>query len=236
MPQAADQSYTALLSALNHGEYPPTSKLPGERELAIRLGVSRVTLRSALCRLEDEGRLKRSPQRGWFVTGKVVGEPPSTLESFSEMALSRGLMPTTHVLEQHVRQATFDEAEQLAIAPAAPVIELRRLRGVDNQLICVDHTVLRFDRAAAMADADLENQSLYKCMEQLCGIHVRRSVYTVYAEAATPTVASLLGVSTGSPILVGSEVTQTTDGKPLLIGVNRYRGDAYRFRAELYRT
>src|SRR5581483_158704 len=48
---AADRLRTAIL----RGEFPAGRDLPGERELALRLGVSRLTLRAALARLEGEG-------------------------------------------------------------------------------------------------------------------------------------------------------------------------------------
>lgn len=45
----------ALVTAILDGTYPPGSTLPGERELARLLGVTRPTLREALQRLERDG-------------------------------------------------------------------------------------------------------------------------------------------------------------------------------------
>jgi len=47
----------ALVSAILKGTYPPGSTLPGERDLATQLGVTRPTLREALQRLERDGWL-----------------------------------------------------------------------------------------------------------------------------------------------------------------------------------
>lgn len=47
----------ALLSAILDGDLPPGSNLPGERELAARLGVTRPTLREVLARLGRDGWL-----------------------------------------------------------------------------------------------------------------------------------------------------------------------------------
>lgn len=235
MAQVVEDSYNQLLQAMNRGEYPPASRLPGERDLAVRLGVSRVTLRHALARLETEGKVERSAQRGWFVTGQVVSEPPSVLVSFTDMARARGLAPSAQILEQKTRPATFDEADQLRIPPGAEVVELRRLRSMDGQVICVDNTVLPMDRAGEIATTDMIDKSLYERLETLCGVRIHRSAYTVHAEAAGPETAALLRVPAGYPVLVGSEIAYTAEGKPVLVGVNRYRGDAYRFRADLYR-
>lgn len=235
LPAAVSQAHTALSQDLDAGIYAPGAKLPGERELSARVGVSRATLRAALGALEEEGRLQRSAQRGWFVPSKVVGEPPSTLQSFTEMARARGLRPTARVMRQQVRPATLEEAEKLRIAPTSPVIQIDRLRGMDGTPVCFDVVILPESRASALSAADLTDASLYEKLREVCGISIHRSAYSVMAATADPALARLLGTSVGAPVLVGTEVAYTTDGTPVLLGVNKYRGDAYRFEADLFR-
>jgi GntR family transcriptional regulator len=232
---ASTQAYEQLSRDLTVGRYAPGSRLPGERDLAGQLGVSRATLRLALSRLESEGTLQRSAQRGWFVPTQVLGEPPSTLQSFTEMARARGLRPTARVIRQEVRPATIEEAEKLRIAPAAPVIEVDRLRGMDGTPVCFDVVVLPEAKAAALLTADLTDVSLYDELRRHCDIEVHRSAYTLMASSADGELARLLGITAGAPVLVGDEVAYTQDGTPVLIGHNKYRGDAYRFEADLYR-
>jgi GntR family transcriptional regulator len=232
---AADVAYQQLADVLRRGVYPPGSRLPGERDLSTQLGVSRTTLRQALGRLAGQGQLQRSSQRGWFVPRRVVGEPPSVLQSFSEMARARGLRPSSHILAQSVRLASFDEAERLGIAPSSRVLEVRRLRGMDDVPVCLDTTVMVAARVEALLGADLEDQSLYDILSSRCGVVVARSSYAVQAEAATREAARVLDVEVGSPVLVGDEVTYDTAEVPVLTSHTVYRADAYRFQADLYR-
>ncbi|MFE2749347.1 GntR family transcriptional regulator [Streptomyces scopuliridis] len=230
-----EQTYRRLSDALRRGVYPVGGRLPGERDLAMTLGVSRSTLRLALGRLAEENRLERSSQRGWFVRRNVVGEPPSTLQSFSEMARSRGLRPQSTVLHCRARPAAFEEARQLAIAPASRVLELRRLRSLDGVPVCVDSSVVVLALAPGLAEVDLTDRSLYETLEQDYGLRIAHSSYTVHAAAADEATAELLDIEPGDPVLIGEELTYSDDGSPVLTGRMVYRSDAYRFQADLFR-
>jgi GntR family transcriptional regulator len=192
-------------------------------------------LRKALDLLAGEGLLDRSPQRGWFVPPQIVGEPPSTLQSFSEMARSRGLTPGAKVLGQVVRPATFEEASRLKIAPVAPVLELTRLRTLDALPICVDVSIVVLAKVPSLAGAEMTDRSLYEAIEELSDVRITRSSYTVRADASNAQLADLLAIPQGSPVLVGEELTYDTDGTPVLAGIMSYRADAYRFEADLFR-
>jgi GntR family transcriptional regulator len=228
-------AYRELSDLLRRRSFQPGSRLPGERELAARIGVSRSTLRKALDMLEDKGLLDRSPKRGWFVPPHVVGEPPNTLQSFSEMARARGLTPGAKVLGQRERPATFEEASRLRIAPAASVLELTRLRTLDGVPICVDVSTVVLARVPLLATTDMTDRSLYETIEELSEVRIERSSYTLRADACGPLLADLLQIPAGSPILVGEELTYLTDGAPILAGTMSYRADAYRFEADLFR-
>lgn len=232
---AASQAYEQLTQELDVGLFGAGTRLPGERELAERIGVSRVTLRSALTALEGEGRLIRSAQRGWFVPATVLGEPPSTLQSFTEMARARGLHPTARVLRQELRTATLDEAERLRVAPASSVLQIDRLRAMDGTPVCFDVVVVPEQRAPDLVGAALENASLYETLRELCGVTIYRSAYSVAASTADATLAKMLNTTIGAAILVGEETAYTAEGVPVLLGLNKYRGDAYRFQADLFR-
>lgn len=58
VPRTVDAVVTHLRTALVDGHFPPGEHLPPERQLAASLGVSRLTLRAALARLEAEGLVR----------------------------------------------------------------------------------------------------------------------------------------------------------------------------------
>jgi GntR family transcriptional regulator len=233
---AAEVAYTRLAEELRVGVHPPGSRLPGERRLSRSLGVSRVTLRKALSRLAEEGRLERSAQRGWFVPSRVVGEPPGVLLSFTELAHARGLRARGRVLEHTLRSATLDEAERLRVAPAAQVLHLIRLRLLDDVPICVDRSVVAPPASLVLAELDLNDRSLFEVLESMCGIRVVRSSYSIQARPADSSVAALLRIPPNTAVLHGVAVQYDRDDSPVSLGAATYRGDAYRFEADLFRS
>jgi DNA-binding GntR family transcriptional regulator len=61
-----DEAAERLRSAIRNGALPPGTRLV-ERELAERLGVSRIPVREAIQQLVEEGLVKKIPHRGTFV-------------------------------------------------------------------------------------------------------------------------------------------------------------------------
>ncbi len=57
-PRPAEYAERTLVTAFLDGTYPAGAPLPGERELAAQLGITRPTLREALQRLERDGWLR----------------------------------------------------------------------------------------------------------------------------------------------------------------------------------
>lgn len=116
---APERALTALRRMIDAGRLPRGSRLPAERELAIRLGVGRSTLRKALAVLEAEGLLWRHVGRGTFVGGPPVpaGDRfPATLPAASP----RDVMEARLMFEPAIAAAAARSAT------AADIAELRR--------------------------------------------------------------------------------------------------------------
>jgi GntR family transcriptional regulator len=210
------------------------SRLPSERELCGRLGVSRVTLRRALTHLVEEGVLESSHGRGWYVTTGVLGEPPNVLRSFTQTAAARGLEASARVLEATLVPATLDEAEELGIAPGAEIFSLRRVRLLGGAPISFDHARISHELAPGLAELDYATTSLYETLEER-GVAPVRADFSVEAVPAGAEAAGLLDIEPGSPLLVTSQITFDQLDRPIELATMAYRGDRYRFRAALRR-
>lgn len=230
------RAYRLLDDALRQGRYLPGERLPPERDLARGLGISRTSLRQALTALAENGRVRAAANRGWYVLGAPISEGPNGFVSFSAQGRSRGLRASARILVQRVRPATLEEADVLGLAPTAPILELERLRRLDGVPICVSLDRMPVVRVAPLVELDLTDRSLTAELEQRCGLVATRCSYEVEALPADERRAAHLEVTPGTPLLTTHEVLFDQRDQPISLGLTAYRGDAFRFRATLFRS
>ena len=216
-----------------------TDRLPTERSLCERFSVSRVTLRRALSTLAESHLVASSWGRGWYVIREPLSEPPNALLSFTELAERRGLTPSARVLGVERRPATLDEADVLRIAPGSPLLVLDRLRLMDAVPTVLQRSAFSLIRLIGLPsdlnELDLGRSSIYRLLEERCGVIATRADYVVEARPADPQEAELLGVPVGSALLRTAQVTFDQHGQPFEQHWSIYPHDRYRFQATLVR-
>lgn len=84
---------SVLRRAILRGELGPGERLPPERELAVQLGVSRLTLRVALATLDAAGLISVRHGSGYLVRDFVRDGGPDLLAGLTELAGERGDLP-----------------------------------------------------------------------------------------------------------------------------------------------
>lgn len=230
------QTMRLIEDQVRSGELPAGSRLPAERDLCLRLGISRVTLRKALSGLVEQGTLRSSHGRGWFVAdASARSEWPNTLESFTETARRIGLPATSTVLTAATTLASLDEAETLHVAPGTPLFVLERVRLLGGVPTAHDRTTFPLALAPTAADTDFATASLYAFLEAN-DVEPAHAESTIEARVAEPWLAEQLGLAPGAPVLVLDQVAVDADGRPLLTSVVRYSGERYRLRTVFSRA
>lgn len=150
----------------------PGERLPSERELAERLGVSRPSLREALAELQDSGLLTSRAGSGVFV-GDVLGS------AFSDTLV--------RLFSNH-DEAVFDyiafrrDMEGLAAERAA-------IRGTDTDLKVIDTIFKKMEAAHTKRDSTEEagldadfHLSIIEASHNIIMLHMMRSMYQLLRE------------------------------------------------------
>jgi GntR family transcriptional regulator len=222
-----------ILRRIAEHELPPGSPIPSERDLAEQYRVSRITVRSAVGQLVAEGLLTRAKGRGTFTARRRL-DVQLYLESFTEDMRRRGLTPATEVLACAEEVPPAEAATALDLMPNEPACRLVRLRRADGVPLAVERGWYS-PRVVPDLDRHDLTTSLYTLIADHYGVQLDHAAQTVWAEGADPETAKLLGVRTGSPLLVFHRVAGSQD-RPVEAMTSWYRGDLYQVTMQLDRT
>ena len=202
--------------------------LPGERDLAEAIKVSRTSVRKAIDALVGDGVLIRRHGARTAVAERLE-KPLSALTSFSEDMRSRGVKPGTIWIGREVAPASPTEIMALSLSVGARVCRLKRLRTGDGKPMAVEHAVVP---AEVLDDPQLVVDSLYDLLAER-GRRPVRGLQRVRAALASPDDSRLLHIEVGAPLLVAERRCFLRDGTPVEFTRSRYCGERYDFLVEL---
>jgi GntR family transcriptional regulator len=219
----------SLRNLIERGGLAPGQALPGERELARGLALSRVTVRKALAGLAADGLVTQRHGAGTFVAERIV-KSFSRLTGFTDDLRARGLKPRVRFLARELGEVSPEEALALHLSPGARVVRLRRLRFAGSKPLALEDTAVP---QAILADPHAVKLSLYDALERL-GCRPARALQRLRAVALDAEAARLLALPPGSPALAIERRAFLDDGRVVEFTRSLYRGDAYDFVAELH--
>ena len=114
---------------------PAETQLPSEPALALKMGVSRATLREAMRSFETQGKIRRKQGVGTFVIGKVpvIESGLEKLESIETLAGRIGLSVSTHSLKVEQLTSDMESAQVLDIPIGSRLTRISRLIMTDSR-------------------------------------------------------------------------------------------------------
>ena len=186
-------------------------RLPGENQMADAFGVTRVTMRRALTRLQQEGLLQARKGVGIFVRPFPLTYRVDHGKRFVD-GLVPGAKVSTLTLSVSRQIADAEEVHALGLAPNAPVIRLSRVRMVDDAPVYYSDKTFPeaifpdFD-AAYVAGQSVRDAYVFHGIEDYRRVETR-----VSGGFANPAEAQALRLTPHTPVLRSVAINAAPNG------------------------
>lgn len=227
--------YQALSSALQEGRIAPGESLPSEPELASSYGVSRTTVRQALARLEQEGRILRRRGSGTYARETRM---PTTVS-----------VDASRIYDEFPRRSTNVAIRVVMFAPSTPPESLRDLHSELNenmylvQRVCfykstpcqLSSTYLPETVARGIRKRSLSRLSLLAILDE-SGMPATVTVQATTAVAADAFAARQLHTALGAPLLRVRALLQTANRELCAVDETLLRPDRLHLCAYIEKT
>ncbi len=196
-----------------HDVYKVGDKLPTNIQLCDIYDVSRITINRALSDLESEGYIQRFQGKGCFVRLKEINQSISHFYSFTEELKKMGYVPNAKIISYSLIPADEEQARQLDIAAGEELVYIKRLRYADDVAVALDRSYLPLKYIPNFDISILTGISLYDVIEKHYGFRPNHSEETIEAINISEDDAKLMGIKTGTPVLLVKRVSFYNDKK-----------------------
>ena len=220
-----EQITKRILDEIKNGIYKQSQRLPPEKEIALRIGVSRTVVREALGVLEREGFINRKHGIGSIINHHVlqIQNRMDLEQEFCEEVESCGYIATRKLLNVEEIPADDTIASRLQIDLHTPVHAVSCLIYADNRptIYSIDYfassIILRAPYRSGIFD-----KPIFDFLTEYCDIDIHMDVTQVRAIAANIEVAKHLDLPYATPVLYMAELGYTFFGKPILFSHEYY--------------
>lgn len=208
----------ALRADIRAGHYGPGDRLPSERELVERFGVSAGSVRAALVQLRTEGLIVSYQGRGVFVTEQTglrrLSTDITTGVGFYSMTARTGEQPTT-VTTVRREPASEEVAQGLGVDPGTQVVVRHRVMGTEaHPLVSLATSYFPewvVDQAPNLADPNVSG--LPKWLREAFGDTYSDDV--IDARMPTAEESAQLSIPEGTPVIILQGTTRDSQHRVL---------------------
>lgn len=207
--------HTTLLGEITAGRYHTGDKLPTEKELSLRFGVNRHTVRRALAELTAEGVVYVRRGSGAYVAQGMVDYKLGARVKFSQNITELGRTPH-HVLVAAVTVAADEvAARHLAVKTGAPLTVLETLNQVDDLPLVVSRSLFPSARFPDLVEQFQECGSISAALRRYGVTDYRRAWTRITARAPSRALAMQLRQIETQPVLHVECLNLDMSGQPI---------------------
>ena len=213
----------------------PNAKLPSERQLLVKYGVSRNTVRLALLDLEERGLIYRLHGKGTFVSSTFLNQPNiGGMYSFSEELKRTGQKASTKNQSLDLIIPDKNIAAQLNLKPTEKAYKLVRLRLANNEPRIFSTSYLPEKIFPELVIDDLKSKPLYTVMKEKYNQISVMAFEDVEAVCLNSEESKNLAEKVGAPSLKIFRKTINDKNVPVEFTISLARGDKFVYRSRQY--
>lgn len=232
------QIFLQLRGEIDSGQRAFGSRLPTEQELSESFGVSRITARRALDELAQAGLVARKQRVGTIVTFRPPAKPiEGDIDQAMESLIAFGRATQVKLIELETVTAAPPISDILQVDPGSPLLRVVRVRWRDDEPL--SHYISHVPAALGIKltrRALNSNKTPMLALIKDAGIKIGAADQIITATLADATLASLLRVDIGSPLLRVSRTVYDSDKRPIQYIQAHFRPDRYQIRLDLHRV
>lgn len=218
-----------LTEVIGSGELSPGDRLPREGDLALALGVSRMTLRQALSSLESLGTVLRKTGRtgGTFVCEPRIECDFTGLRGFTEQMRRANVRAGARMVSAQRVAAVASVAKALSIPVGSKVYEVIRVRTARREPLALERAYFPTAPFPDLLEQHLGG-SIYDMLRKQYGQSPHTANEVLEPVTAREEEARLLQVDVGTPLMLIERTTFTAAGLTIEYARDLFRPDRVR--------
>ncbi|MEN1969883.1 GntR family transcriptional regulator [Lentibacillus sp. N15] len=210
-------------------------KLPTEMELTKQFNVSRITVRTALKTLLNEGMLLRKRGRGTFLKTNSAENWNGKLMGFSEAIKSAGFNPGAKVVQSGLTNIFPDKVKENFASEE--LWELKRIRFADGEPIAIEQSFFSKKIGEEFEKhGDLDHLVTYQFIEQRLKIKIHKGKQLISAVNADLEESEVLNINKGQALLYMERLAVSSENEPIEFLKSVYRPDYFQYIVQLNRN
>ncbi|MEE6680351.1 GntR family transcriptional regulator [Pediococcus pentosaceus] len=223
-----EQLADSLYKDIQNNNYPIGTKLPTEKELHLSTGMSRSTVRKALELLVKANLVVKIHGKGTFVSGtKKTDNDIAHFTSLTENLAEMGKAVHSKVVNYQLVTPTEAQCAFFNISQAEQLVEIQRLRYLDDQPFCID-TSWFTTTYKSLLHQDLTG-SLYALLRDKYKVTPSAGRKTFAITYASPNAAFLLDVKPNTALMLVEDSVYDEHENPLHLSNQQIRSDRYKY-------
>ena len=212
--------YSTIKSFISTNKWPIGEIIPSEHELVDYFKVSRITIRSALNLLENDGLIIRKRGKGTLVKNSF-NQSDSCFESLTEKIIANGNIPSSSILEF---KKIINKNHTKHFPQDTHLYFIKRLRKVNNKPYLISNAFLSYKLCFGLNknyfSEEGPNQSIIFILKNNFGINFAENSQFICAKELSENDSNALNKSPGIPCLSQECLLYDDDNQLVLIDQN----------------